>query len=57
VLNGHLKEVTIFGLEQEEESTLRLEMSRVNELETTGQADLHLVHDSRSDDDAFVPIL
>jgi len=32
-------------------------MNRVDELETTGQADLHLVHDSRSDDDAFVPIL
>lgn len=57
MLNGHLKEVTVFGLEQEEESTLRLEMSRVNELETTGQADLHLVHDSRSDDDALVSIL
>jgi len=57
VFNGHLKEVTIFGLKQKEESTLHLEMSQVNELETTGQANLHLMHDSRSDDDAFVSIL
>lgn len=57
VLNGHLEQVTVFALEEEEERSLRQSCEHLKRSRTILYVYLHLVHDCSDNQDTTIRVL